>query len=143
MALKPCRECGNEVSTEATSCPRCGVPYPTGIHSPGPDLGRGPRRPVAGAGPRTTFLERWKQKIVVLDRQELIIRLLVVAGAGFIIGNPLFAEIWITTVVWVPVLGPIMFMLLMLAFPASLVACGWAAYVWYQANVATKTPPGP
>jgi len=28
MALKPCRECGKEVSTEAKSCPHCGVPDP-------------------------------------------------------------------------------------------------------------------
>jgi hypothetical protein len=30
MALAPCRECGREVSTEAPSCPSCGVPRPTG-----------------------------------------------------------------------------------------------------------------
>ena len=29
MALKPCRECNKKVSTEATSCPSCGVPNPT------------------------------------------------------------------------------------------------------------------
>ena len=29
MALKPCRECGKQVSTEATACPNCGVPKPT------------------------------------------------------------------------------------------------------------------
>ena len=29
MALKPCRECNKKVSTEATSCPSCGVPKPT------------------------------------------------------------------------------------------------------------------
>ena len=29
MALKPCRECKRKVSTEATTCPRCGVPNPT------------------------------------------------------------------------------------------------------------------
>lgn len=28
MALKPCRECGTEVSTEAESCPRCGIARP-------------------------------------------------------------------------------------------------------------------
>ena len=26
MALKPCPECGNEVSKEAASCPKCGHP---------------------------------------------------------------------------------------------------------------------
>ncbi|MBY0256337.1 hypothetical protein [Methylobacterium sp.] len=29
MALKACRECGQQVSTEAASCPKCGVPNPT------------------------------------------------------------------------------------------------------------------
>jgi RNA polymerase subunit RPABC4/transcription elongation factor Spt4 len=25
MSLKPCKECGNEVSTKANSCPKCGA----------------------------------------------------------------------------------------------------------------------
>ena len=29
MALKPCRECKKKVSTEASTCPSCGVPNPT------------------------------------------------------------------------------------------------------------------
>ena len=29
MALKPCRECRKKVSTEADTCPSCGVPDPT------------------------------------------------------------------------------------------------------------------
>ena len=29
MALKKCRECGKKVSTEAATCPSCGVPNPT------------------------------------------------------------------------------------------------------------------
>jgi hypothetical protein len=29
MSLKACRECGREVSTEATTCPHCGVKSPT------------------------------------------------------------------------------------------------------------------
>ena len=29
MALKPCRECKKKVSTEAATCPNCGVPNPT------------------------------------------------------------------------------------------------------------------
>lgn len=28
MSLKPCRECGEEVSESATACPHCGEPYP-------------------------------------------------------------------------------------------------------------------
>lgn len=30
MAVQPCRECGQTVSTEATSCPHCGAPAPAG-----------------------------------------------------------------------------------------------------------------
>ena len=30
MALQPCRECGESVSTEAPACPHCGVPKPAG-----------------------------------------------------------------------------------------------------------------
>src|SRR5262245_1675335 len=29
MAIKPCRECGASISTEAQPCPKCGVPDPT------------------------------------------------------------------------------------------------------------------
>ncbi|HWA11767.1 MAG TPA: zinc ribbon domain-containing protein [Burkholderiales bacterium] len=29
MAIKPCRECGKDVSTGAPKCPHCGVPWPT------------------------------------------------------------------------------------------------------------------
>ena len=28
MALKPCRECGKEVSTTAKTCPHCGTLHP-------------------------------------------------------------------------------------------------------------------
>ena len=31
MALKPCRECGREVSTESSTCPQCGAPNPTKV----------------------------------------------------------------------------------------------------------------
>ena len=34
MALAQCRECGKEVSTEAVSCPHCGVPRPTSASAP-------------------------------------------------------------------------------------------------------------
>jgi hypothetical protein len=30
MALKPCKECGKEISTEAKNCPHCGKKDPTG-----------------------------------------------------------------------------------------------------------------
>lgn len=30
MALKPCHECKQEVSTGARTCPHCGVKFPTG-----------------------------------------------------------------------------------------------------------------
>ena len=39
MALKPCRECGAQVSTEAEVCPHCGVHSPTA------------RNPLAALGP--------------------------------------------------------------------------------------------
>jgi len=35
MALKACRECGKEVSTEAKQCPNCGVAHPTSQMSSG------------------------------------------------------------------------------------------------------------
>jgi RNA polymerase subunit RPABC4/transcription elongation factor Spt4 len=41
MALAPCRECSRQVSTEASTCPQCGVPFPTrgtGAPSGGPML---------------------------------------------------------------------------------------------------------
>lgn len=31
MAIKPCRECKKDVSTEAAVCPHCGVPKPTEV----------------------------------------------------------------------------------------------------------------
>jgi hypothetical protein len=34
MALRPCRECGKEVSTEAKQCPHCGVSNPTKSKTP-------------------------------------------------------------------------------------------------------------
>ena len=41
MALEPCRECGREVSTEAQTCPHCGVGHPAGVPEP-------PRAPAQG-----------------------------------------------------------------------------------------------
>ena len=33
--MKPCRECGREVSEQAVSCPGCGAPYPARAHFDG------------------------------------------------------------------------------------------------------------
>lgn len=41
MALKSCRECGADVSTQAEACPRCGVPNPTWVSMA--SVGRTPR----------------------------------------------------------------------------------------------------
>lgn len=35
MALKDCRECGQQVSTNAKKCPHCGTPHPTSSMSKG------------------------------------------------------------------------------------------------------------
>ena len=48
MALRPCRECGREISTEATTCPQCGAPDP---HR-GLDSEPLPQRPPASATTR-------------------------------------------------------------------------------------------
>ena len=46
MALMPCRECSQQVSTEARACPHCGVPDPARQPSaPPPD----PREAVEAA----------------------------------------------------------------------------------------------
>ena len=51
MALEDCRECGNAVSTEARTCPKCGVPDPTGPRWPkGQCLGCGKEIAVQPGG---------------------------------------------------------------------------------------------
>ncbi len=56
MALKPCSECGHQVSTKAVSCPSCGNPNET--EQPGP------KNPIYGrlrrgmGGPRPTPMTR-------------------------------------------------------------------------------------
>ncbi|MDH3731936.1 MAG: hypothetical protein OEU54_00320 [Gemmatimonadota bacterium] len=42
MALVQCRECGIEVSSEAPTCLRCGVPQPAGVPAPAPIYGLDP-----------------------------------------------------------------------------------------------------
>src|SRR6056300_170486 len=39
MALKPCRECKKKGSTEAVTCPNCGVPNPTLVSKIKPNYG--------------------------------------------------------------------------------------------------------
>lgn len=38
MAIKLCRECGNQVSTEAATCPKCGVDEPGRELGPGEEI---------------------------------------------------------------------------------------------------------
>ena len=42
MVLNPCRECGREIGTEATSCPHCGAAVQATPHSLSGSPGRGP-----------------------------------------------------------------------------------------------------
>lgn len=39
MALKPCKECGKEVSEKADKCPNCGVADPTGANAKALQIG--------------------------------------------------------------------------------------------------------
>ncbi len=50
MPLAPCRECGREVSTEAPTCPQCGVPFPT----------RGMGAPLGGPAPVGQAERTWQ-----------------------------------------------------------------------------------
>lgn len=50
MALAPCRECGKQVSTEASTCPDCGVPHPTGTATVSGDVGHGVASGIASVG---------------------------------------------------------------------------------------------
>lgn len=45
MALTTCRECGGQVSTEATSCPHCGCPAPVPTPAPAPKAAPTPASP--------------------------------------------------------------------------------------------------
>ena len=47
MALVKCRECEAQVSTEALSCPHCGVPRPSSVLS---EVAAAPTAPAAGQG---------------------------------------------------------------------------------------------
>lgn len=60
MGLKPCRECGKDISTEARSCPHCGAPEPAGprLHE-GFCVGCGEQilAPMTGECPRCGVIE--------------------------------------------------------------------------------------
>lgn len=43
MAIVPCKECGNDISTEAKACPKCGAPPPKA--PPGSFFGAGAKSP--------------------------------------------------------------------------------------------------
>jgi hypothetical protein len=48
VALQPCRECGQQVSTEAASCPHCRVPQPTRATAAPSSRALGPSQPRRG-----------------------------------------------------------------------------------------------
>lgn len=54
MALKPCRECGAQVSTEAEVCPHCGVRTPTATD------------PIAVLGPSDTKQKHKSKKWIII-----------------------------------------------------------------------------
>ena len=54
MALKSCRECGEKVSSEANTCPKCGVPKPTQKNKEIEYVA-----PKAGPFTQGTFLDFW------------------------------------------------------------------------------------
>ena len=66
MAIKPCRECGASISTEAQSCSQCGAPNPTegkgAVPDPTQDISTAPDpiKDKAGPGARTARrTSRW------------------------------------------------------------------------------------
>jgi hypothetical protein len=48
MSLKPCRECGREISTDALACPECGAPFPARVKWTGAGLEWKSRTTVLG-----------------------------------------------------------------------------------------------
>jgi type VI secretion system VasI family protein len=62
MALKPCRECGRDVSTEAPACPHCGAPA---VRDPA-RWGRWLRTDGEGADTKQRDLGRWRRRTVVV-----------------------------------------------------------------------------
>jgi hypothetical protein len=59
MAIRACRECGKDVSTEAVNCPHCGARKPIGLTSEPESSAEGP-----APGPRKTY--RWWPVLVIV-----------------------------------------------------------------------------
>jgi TM2 domain-containing membrane protein YozV len=55
MPLSPCRECGHQVSSEATACPSCGVPNPS---TEPPPLNARHWEPQPPAQPQVVYVQR-------------------------------------------------------------------------------------
>jgi hypothetical protein len=64
MALHPCRECGRRVSTEAPSCPACGVPTPT-AGPLRPQQAAPETRPSASDHDDSTGMQRYVFRVMV------------------------------------------------------------------------------
>lgn len=77
MALKPCRECGQQVSTEAATCPNCGTPDPTGV-----------KAEAAAAKARAARIEQENDA----DNQKAIIGCVGV-GALLVVGFMIFSSL--------------------------------------------------
>ena len=69
MALKPCRECKNDVSDSAASCPHCGVAHPV-ANSP-TNVGRAVMAAVMMAGFGWFFFGGGLQQQAAADMQDL------------------------------------------------------------------------
>lgn len=91
MALQECRECGREVSTEAESCPECGVPAPTEDADGGAGSGAGERQASRrnGVGLRRTR-ERRKRRAARPGLEavaKIVLVVLVGGGALWALGS--------------------------------------------------------
>lgn len=78
MALGQCRECGKQVSTEAASCPHCGVPQPTRLTAPAPAspiaAGTGFRRPGPSAASQASATPQDSTDSNILQGERVLYR---------------------------------------------------------------------
>lgn len=88
MALKDCKECGAQVSTEAEACPHCGVPAPTqDMPAPQATMGRTTynpafHHPFVRFNAKGAFVVPWLQAI--LRNTAFGIIAIVFAGLGLV-----------------------------------------------------------